>query len=64
MIPPAAANPLPAPAPGVDSDGADQFPWRAFTRRGLRNQVLCAGIALLIWMVTSGLRGNLLSAWV
>ena len=64
MIPPAAANPLPAPAPGVDSDGADQFPWRAFTRRGLRNQVLCAGIALLIWLVTSGLRGNLLSAWV
>jgi hypothetical protein len=62
VIPP--ATPHAAPPPGVDGDGVDRFPWRAFARRGLRNQGVCAAIALLIWLLTSGLRGNLLSAWV
>jgi hypothetical protein len=33
-------------------------------RRGLRNQLLCAVIAVLIWLMTPGARGNLYTAWV
>jgi Histidine kinase len=53
-----------APSAAPDADGAHFFPWRAFGLRGLRNQVLCAGIALLIWLIGSGGRGNLFTAWV
>ena len=51
MTPPAAATPLPGP-------------WVGFLRRGLRNQLLCAVIALLIWLMTPKGRGNLYTAWV
>ena len=62
---PASPNHPPAPsAADADGDGAEHFPWRAFALRGLRNQVICAGIALLIWLMSSGGRGNLFSAWV
>ena len=70
VIPPAARKPVPAPkvapvpAPGADPDGAERFPWRAFAWRGLRNQVVCAAVALLIWLMSSGGRGNLFTAWV
>jgi hypothetical protein len=53
------------PARSAEIDGiADRFPWRAFGLRGLRNQVLCVGVALLIWLISSGGRGNLFTAWV
>ena len=38
--------------------------WRAFGLRGLRNQVLCAAIALMIWLLSPGGRGSLFTAWV
>ena len=44
--------------------GADSSPWQGFARRGLRNQWVCAGIAVLIWLMTSAGRGNLFTAWV
>lgn len=52
-----AMSPLDAatPLPGI---------WTGFLRRGLRNQLLCALIALLIWLMTSSTRGNLYTAWV
>ena len=57
--------PSSAHAPAADVDGsAHFFPWRAFGLRGLRNQLLCAGIALLIWLISSGGRGNLFTVWV
>ena len=53
------------PAAAADAaDSAQFFPWRAFALRGLRNQLFCAGIALLIWLISSGGRGNLFTAWV
>ena len=58
--PPSSAH---APAADVD-DNVDLFPWRAFALRGLRNQLLCAGIALLIWLMSSGGRGNPFTVWV
>ena len=33
-------------------------------QRGVLNQGLCAAIALLIWLMTPGARGNLFSTWV
>ena len=39
-------------------------PWDGFARRGLRNQGVCVVIALLIWLMSSGGRGNLFTAWV
>ena len=39
-------------------------PWAGFARRGLRNQWVCAGVALVIWLMTTGQRGNLYTAWV
>ena len=39
-------------------------PWDGFARRGLRNQAVCAVIALLVWLLSPGGRGNLLSAWI
>ena len=39
-------------------------PWDGFARRGLRNQGVCAVIALLVWLMSSGGRGNLFTAWV
>ena len=72
VMPPAARKPVPAPkvapapvpARGADPDGAERFPWRAFAWRGLRNQVVCAAVALLIWLMSSGGRGKLFTAWV
>jgi hypothetical protein len=59
------SRPASAPAPAIDAAGSSHFfPWRAFALRGLRNQLLCAGIALLIWLISSGGRGNLFTAWV
>ena len=43
---------------------ASSNPWQGFWRRGLRNQGVCAGIALLIWLMTPAGRGNLFTAWV
>ncbi len=52
--------PLPAPsAPAIPAPV-----WHGFLRRGLRNQLLCAVIAVLIWLMTPGARGNLYTAWV
>ena len=39
-------------------------PWDGFARRGLRNQGVCVVIALLVWLMSSGGRGNLFTAWV
>ena len=39
-------------------------PWDGFARRGLRNQGVCLVIALLVWLMSSGGRGNLFTAWV
>ena len=44
--------------------GLPTSPWHGFWRRGLRNQGVCAAIAVLIWLMSSGGRGNLLTAWV
>ena len=43
---------------------APSGPWAGFLLRGLRNQLLCALIALLIWLMTSNGRGSLLTAWI
>lgn len=51
MPSPPAATPLPSP-------------WAGFLRRGLHTQLLCAVIALLIWLMTSNARGSLYTAWV
>ena len=61
--PPGTPGRVHAPAAGIDGN-ADIFPWRAFGLRGLHNQLLCAGIALLIWLISSGGRGNLFTVWV
>ena len=52
------AMPLP------DLATATAQPWDGFARRGLRNQGVCAVIALLIWLMSPGGRGNLFTAWV
>ena len=39
-------------------------PWAGFARRGLRNQLVCAAVALVLWLITTGQRGNLFTAWV
>ena len=44
--------------------GAGHSPWQGFARRGLRNQMVCTGIAVLIWLMSSAGRGNLFTAWV
>lgn len=46
------------------SPQAEAGHWTGFARRGLRNQVVCGVIALLIWTMTTGTRGNLLTAWI
>ena len=38
--------------------------WRGFALRGLRNQVMCVVIAVVIWLMVPGARGNLFTAWV
>ena len=43
---------------------APSSPWAGFLQRGLRSQLLCALIALAIWLMTSNGRGSLLTAWV
>ena len=43
---------------------APSGPWAGFLQRGLRNQLLCALIALLIWLMTSDGRGSFLTAWI
>ena len=53
----------------VDTPGRPTLPdepplWRSFARRGLRNQVICAVVALVFWLMTPGGRGNLFTAWV
>ena len=58
-----------SPAPGLapataDPVGPQPSPWRGFARRGLRNQVLCAGVALAIWLLAPANRGNLFTAWI
>ena len=50
--------------PTAPPSGANSSPWQGFARRGLRNQAVCTGIALLIWLMTSAGRGNLFTAWV
>ncbi len=63
---------MPQPAPGLPGDpaaidqrlSAPSSPWQGFWRRGLRNQGVCAAVALLIWLMSSGGRGNLFTAWV
>ena len=44
--------------------GADPSPWPAFGKRGLRTQVVCVVVALLVWSMTPASRGNLFTAWV
>ena len=39
-------------------------PWSGFARRGLRNQGVCAMVALVAWLMTPSARGNLFTAWV
>ena len=43
---------------------AGHSPWQGFARRGLRNQLVCTGIAVLIWLMSSAGRGNLFTFWV
>ena len=50
--------------PTAPQSGANSSPWQGFARRGLRNQAVCTGIALLIWLMTPAGRGNLFTAWV
>ena len=50
------------PLPDLTTQTAQ--PWDGFARRGLRNQGVCAVIALLVWLMSSGGRGNLFTAWV
>ena len=38
--------------------------WAGFVGRGLRNQFVCAGVALAIWLMSSSSRGSLLGTWV
>ena len=52
------------PANPAGAAPAEPGPWQGFARRGLRNQVVCVGIALAIWLLGSGARGNLFAAWV
>ena len=52
---------IPTPVPPT---GPEPSPWQGFARRGLRNQWVCAAIAVLIWLMTSAARGNLFTAWV
>jgi len=53
------------PSPTAAAAPADDpSPWPAFARRGLRNQGVCAVVALVIWVMTPGARGNLYTAWV
>ena len=56
-------------APGLVPDAtatADTptSPWDGFARRGLRNQLVCTCIAVLIWLMSSAGRGNLFTVWV
>ena len=50
------------PLPALATEAAK--PWDGFARRGLRNQGVCAVIALLVWLMSPGARGNLFTAWV
>ena len=38
--------------------------WAGFVGRGLRNQFVCAAVALAIWLMSSNSRGSLLGTWV
>ncbi len=62
--PPGPPHHAAAPAVADAANSAHFFPWRAFMLRGLRNQLFCVGIALLIWLISSGGHGNLFTAWV
>lgn len=57
------AVPHPASLPGADREAASDFPWRSFALRGLQNQGLCLVVAMVIWLMTTGLRGTLFTAW-
>ena len=50
--------------PTLTTAPATPGPWSGFARRGLRNQGVCAMVALLIWLMTPSARGNLFTAWV
>ncbi len=38
--------------------------WAGFVGRGLRNQIVCAGVALAIWLMSPSPRAGLLGTWV
>ncbi len=54
----------PTNATPTAAEPADPGPWDGFLRRGLRNQGVCAVVALVIWLMTTNTRGNLFSAWI
>ena len=54
----------PHTAPGSPASPSDIPVWRGFLRRGLRNQVLCVVIGLVIWLMVPSTRGNLFTAWI
>ena len=51
-------------APAGPASPAAASAWHGFARRGLRNQAVCAAVAVVIWLMTSGGRGNFFTAWV
>ena len=61
---PPTSAPANLPAKPPASPPADPGPWSGFASRGLRNQGLCAAVALIIWTVSTSGRGNLFTAWV
>ena len=62
---PAPTPPTPALAQALPgSPAAEGSAWDGFLRRGLYNQLVCVAIALVIWLLTSGGRGNFFTAWV
>ena len=55
---------MPQPSSANTITSAATSPWAGFARRGLRNQWVCAGVAVIIWAATPGARGGLSTAWV
>jgi signal transduction histidine kinase len=55
---------MPSPTAQTAPSSADPPLWQGFARRGLRNQLLCTVIAVVIWLMTPNARGNLFTAWV
>lgn len=47
--------------PAIQATPAPPGPWSGFARRGLRNQGVCAVVALVIWLMTPYARGVFLS---